>query len=626
MKTRNFIIKETIWKLLNPKKENLFKTEVQKHFFSPSSSFRTNKPFQIDSNQNLKSNDLKNSFSEKSTDKIKLNNNRKQLSTFSSMSNKTFSNNNISHLSTQVQKNTNDNNSNNLKDIIEKTLILFPDEDRKSQNNFENIQKRINTESNKESFKKKKSVSNKKEKQKTISDINNSKNKYKCLSALKNNKTFSQKKILSNKKKLKGRARKICLSQNKSIIRLSKSIMIRKFESQNTINLKKINGKKFTDLKNKMYLIDFNLNAKRYKCLKTIITEKEEKINSKLNYEFKSLNNYETFLSIKKSFIRNYNLNNSLIFITENFLKIKTKTVNKIEIGIINYINKIFEYSYYLPSGLNEKYNTNSKSYILDNFSLYHRPSIIEYFHIPKLNLFKTLLTPENLIYCQKFLKLENYFDKAETQNHGYKIKVRTSLHKQIKIIKKIQAKNNGKSTNILLNFIKAEKKLENFICYRNKNNLLFKARKKKVCFESNRKSMISKKRIPIIIDEKSNPIQLWNEIKNELIKCNIKNFYKLYNSKGKEIKLNYQNENGNTLLIFSAIYNLEEICFFLLRKGANPNLQNIFGNSALHYAISYKFFKLTNILIQFNANEDLINEQGLTPWECINTYCQYEI
>ena len=480
MKTRNFIIKETIWKLLNPKKENLFKTEVQKHFFSPSSSFRTNKPFQIDSNQNLKSNDLKNSFSEKSTDKIKLNNNRKQLSTFSSMSNKTFSNNNISHLSTQVQKNTNDNNSNNLKDIIEKTLILFPDEDRKSQNNFENIQKRINTESNKESFKKKKSVSNKKEKQKTISDINNSKNKYKCLSALKNNKTFSQKKILSNKKKLKGRARKICLSQNKSIIRLSKSIMIRKFESQNTINLKKINGKKFTDLKNKMYLIDFNLNAKRYKCLKTIITEKEEKINSKLNYEFKSLNNYETFLSIKKSFIRNYNLNNSLIFITENFLKIKTKTVNKIEIGIINYINKIFEYSYYLPSGLNEKYNTNSKSYILDNFSLYHRPSIIEYFHIPKLNLFKTLLTPENLIYCQKFLKLENYFDKAETQNHGYKIKVRTSLHKQIKIIKKIQAKNNKKSTNILLNFIKAEKKLENFICYRNKNNLLFKEKKKK--------------------------------------------------------------------------------------------------------------------------------------------------
>ena len=78
---------------------------------------------------------------------------------------------------------------------------------------------------------------------------------------------------------------------------------------------------------------------------------------------------------------------------------------------------------------------------------------------------------------------------------------------------------------------------------------------------------MISKKRIPIIIDEKSNPIQLWNEIKNELIKCNIKNFYKLYNSKGKEIKLNYQNENGNTLLIFSAIYNLEEICFFYLEK-----------------------------------------------------------
>lgn len=62
----------------------------------------------------------------------------------------------------------------------------------------------------------------------------------------------------------------------------------------------------------------------------------------------------------------------------------------------------------------------------------------------------------------------------------------------------------------------------------------------------------------------------------------------------------------------------------FLLRKGADPNLQNIFGNSALHYTISNKFFKLTNLLIQFNANEDLINEQGLTPWECINAFCEY--
>ena len=630
MKTRNFVIKDTMWNILNSNTKNISNIQSQNNFISCSSSFKSLSLFQNYSNQKIK---LNSSFSKNSMDKRNISN-MKQLSTFSSLSrNKNYSNN-ISRLITHFKKNSNENLSNNL----EKNLNLLPNKLGISHRNFENkiilnTEKKPNNKtsffklklkkSNLSNFSQKKTMSNSKEKKKEILSSNKSKSNSKVnLSIYKrntNNKKVS--KLLSSNFKYfnsKSSCKKMFFSPNK------KYIKIRQFENIRAVNIKIKNEKKIKDLKNKMNMIEFNLNAKRYQFIKKIFFEKEELINSKLNYSNNYYDENYSILSIKKNIYKNFILDKNII-LNEKFEFIKTIKVNNIELGLSKYLTKYFDYSKYLPLGLNDNYRSKASTYLLENFKLKHKPSIINYFNIPKLNLIKSLLTPENMIYCQKFLKLEMYLDKVEKINYEYKNNYRVSIQKQIKIIKKIQAKNNN-STNIGIKFNLSKQKLENFKCFQNKNNILYQPKRKTVIYESNIKTQINKKRIPIIIKEELNPTQIWNEIKKQLIQYNIKNFFKLYNKNGKDIKINYQNENGNTLLILASIYNLEEICLFLLRKGADPNLQNIFGNSALHYTISNKFFKLTNLLIQFNANEDLINEQGLTPWECINSFCEYVV
>ena len=626
MKTRNFVIKETIWKLLNSNTKSISNIQSKNNLISCSSSFKSPSLFQNYSNQKVK---LNSSFSKNSINKRNISN-MKQLSTFSSISrNKNFSNNS-SRISTQFQKNINGSLSNNL----ENNLNLFPNKLGDSHRNLDN-KIFLNTDikpKNKNSFFKlnlkkcnlsnfsqKKTMSNSKESKVFSSNKSKSNSKVK-LSINKrniNNKKIS-KLLSSNFKNFNSRSsyKKMFFSPNK------KYIKIRQFGINRTVKKKMKNEKKIKDLKDKMNMIEFNLNAQRYQFIKKIFSEKEELINSQLNYSNNYYNENYTILSIKNNIYKNFILDKNII-LNEKYEILKITKENNIEIGLTKHLTKYFDYSKYLPLGLNDNYTRRTPTYLLENFKLKHKPSIIQYFNIPKLKLIKNYLTPENMIYCQKFLKLEMIFDKVEIINYQYKNNYRISIQKQIKIIKKIQAKNNN-STNIAIKFSLSKQKIENFKCFQNKNNILYQPKRKKITFQSNIKNHINKKRIPIIIKEEVNPIEIWNEIKKELIQYNIKNFFKLYNKNGKDIKINYQNENGNTLLILASIYNLEEICLFLLRKGADPNLQNIFGNSALHYTISNKFFKLTNLLIQFNANEDLINEQGLTPWECINAFCEY--
>ena len=630
MKTRNFIIKDTMWQLLNSNTKNISNIQSQNNLISCSSSFKSLSLFHNYSNKKIK---LNSSFSKNSMDKKKISN-MKQLSTFSSLSrNKNFSNN-ISRVITHFKKNTNENLSNNL----EKNLNLLPNKLGNSHRNFENkiilnTEKKVKNKNsffklklkkcNLSNFSPEKTMSNSKEKKNTVLSTTKSKSNSKVnLSKYKrntNNKKVS-KLLSSNFRNFNSRSsyKKMFFSPNKKFIK------IRQFENNRTINIKIKNEKKTKDLKNKMNMIEFNLNAKRYQFIKKIFFEKVELINSQLNNSSNYYDKNYSILSIKKYIYKKFILDKTII-LNEKYDLLKKTKVNDIEIGLIKHLSKYFDYSKYLPLGLNDNYNKRSTSYLLENFKLKHKPSIIQYFNIPKLNLIKNLLTPENMIYCQKFLKLEMYLDKVEKINYEYKNNYRVSIQKQIKIIKKIQAKNNT-STNIGIKFTLSKNKVENFKCFQNKNNILYQPKRKTVIYKSNLKTQINKKRIPIIIKEEVNPIQIWNEIKKELIQYNIKNFFKLFNTKGKDIKINYQNENGNTLLILASIYNLEEICLFLLRKGADPNLQNIFGNSALHYTISNKFFKLTNLLIQFNANEELINEQGLTPWECVNSFCEYVV
>ena len=97
----------------------------------------------------------------------------------------------------------------------------------------------------------------------------------------------------------------------------------------------------------------------------------------------------------------------------------------------------------------------------------------------------------------------------------------------------------------------------------------------------------------------------------------------KLFINKIKQLKnnidINNQIMEGNTFLIMSTREGNKNITKFLCEKGCELNIQNFKGNTALHYAIANLFFNLVDILISFGAKEDIINKNGLRPWDCID-------
>lgn len=93
--------------------------------------------------------------------------------------------------------------------------------------------------------------------------------------------------------------------------------------------------------------------------------------------------------------------------------------------------------------------------------------------------------------------------------------------------------------------------------------------------------------------------------------------FRKYFNKYEKIIDIDFPIYEGNTLLMMSTKEGMAGITRFLCEKKADVNLKNDRGNTALHYAIGQKFYKIGDILTIFGAREDILNNKGLSPWEC---------
>ena len=52
--------------------------------------------------------------------------------------------------------------------------------------------------------------------------------------------------------------------------------------------------------------------------------------------------------------------------------------------------------------------------------------------------------------------------------------------------------------------------------------------------------------------------------------------------------------------------------------EGIKVNIQNDKGNTALHYAIGNQFYSVADTLTRFGAREDIANNKGLLPWDCV--------
>jgi hypothetical protein len=76
---------------------------------------------------------------------------------------------------------------------------------------------------------------------------------------------------------------------------------------------------------------------------------------------------------------------------------------------------------------------------------------------------------------------------------------------------------------------------------------------------------------------------------------------------------INIQDQDGNTLLIYS-IYNFNhDAVIILLQRGANPNLCNDVGVSPIHLAATLNDDKAVKILVQYGADINIVDKTGST-------------
>lgn len=119
-------------------------------------------------------------------------------------------------------------------------------------------------------------------------------------------------------------------------------------------------------------------------------------------------------------------------------------------------------------------------------------------------------------------------------------------------------------------------------------------------------------------IENSHNLEDIYIDLLMSIIEGKNKQFLKQYEKYKNIIDINQRLIEGNTLLIICAREGNFAIAKFLCDKGIKVNIQNNNGNTALHYAIGNQFYSIADILTRHGAREDISNKRGLLPWDCI--------
>lgn len=76
------------------------------------------------------------------------------------------------------------------------------------------------------------------------------------------------------------------------------------------------------------------------------------------------------------------------------------------------------------------------------------------------------------------------------------------------------------------------------------------------------------------------------------------------------------RDDTGNSLFLVAAQNGNLRLLRKMAKRGADVQSTNHSGNSALHYALAYRYSKAAAWLIRHGAKEDVLNGEGLTPYE----------
>ena len=142
--------------------------------------------------------------------------------------------------------------------------------------------------------------------------------------------------------------------------------------------------------------------------------------------------------------------------------------------------------------------------------------------------------------------------------------------------------------------------------------------RKKGKIKSNSKNSFLSSRSSEKSSSENSDLGDIYYQLLSHIIEGKNKQFLKLFEQNKRFIDINQQLIEGNTLLIISAREGNLMLTKFLCTEGIKVNIQNDKGNTALHYAIGNQFYSVADTLTRFGAREDIANNKGLLPWDCV--------
>lgn len=81
-------------------------------------------------------------------------------------------------------------------------------------------------------------------------------------------------------------------------------------------------------------------------------------------------------------------------------------------------------------------------------------------------------------------------------------------------------------------------------------------------------------------------------------------------------LTIDYQDDDGNTLLHIAAQNGNKRVVKLCLRHGASLDIQNASGQTALHFAYGYNYTELGQYIHSKGANDSIRNDDGLTCYQ----------
>ena len=195
-----------------------------------------------------------------------------------------------------------------------------------------------------------------------------------------------------------------------------------------------------------------------------------------------------------------------------------------------------------------------------------------------------------------RFQKAKTNIDKIATFNKGYFDRGKFKVSEIDKIVEKIEMHPRQKVQDIQFHIVDPHEEMKR-VKDMSKESLVFRTQEIKLKMK---KELTNVEQILFFLIQENN----LREFKDIIDKY--------------RVSTESRDKDGNTFLLFSAECGFIDFVKFLLQKGANIDAQNDEGNTSLHLSMKFQNFEIIDYLLKNGASESIVNNNNMTPWECL--------